>query len=222
MLTSRMAEFPKISARGRTILLVPSASVESWSAEHAKRRLDEAAGEWPARAAILALSDSTLGPDDSLPRAIDHLAAAFERGGLLALRVPDDAATVRPGQPGDADWDDLPRISELLRRDGGDPLSRTPAEPGGSDGERRVPGSGPGAGDGGRGSGEVPGDTWTSFVAFAVFDQEGRPLHGRSRCDVDGEVKAWDVVGEVVEVRPISATARVELVLEGLRGVEKG
>ncbi len=209
MLTSRMAEFPKISARGRTILLVPSASVESWSAEHAKRRLDEAAGEWPARAAILALSDSTLGPDNSLPRAIDHLAAAFERGGLLALRLPDDGATIRPGQPGDADWDDLPRISELLRRDGGDPLSRTPAEP-------------RGAGDGGRGSGEVPGDTWTSFVAFAVFDQEGRPLHGRSRCDVDGEVKAWDVVGEVVEVRPISATARVELVLEGLRGVEKG
>jgi hypothetical protein len=221
MLTSRMAEFPKISARGRTMLLVPTASVESWSAEHAKRRLEEAAGEWPGRAAILALSDSTLGPDDSLPRAIGHLAGAFERGSLLALRVPDDAATMQPGQPGDVDWDDIPRISDLLRRDGGDPLSRTPAEPGGSDGERRDPGSGSGSDSGGRGSGEVPGDTWTSFVAFAVFDQDGRPLHGRSRCDVDGEVAARELVGEVVEVRPISATARVELVLEGLRGVEE-
>lgn len=219
MLTSSMAEFPKISARGRTILLVPSASVESWSGEHAKRRLEEAGEEWPTRVAIVALSESTSGPDDSLPRAIDHLAAAFDRGRLLALRVPDDAASARPGRPADADWDDLPRISELLRPDGGDPWSRTPAEPGGTGSERRVPGSG--SGSGGRGSGEVPGDTWSSFVAFAVFDQDGRPLRGRSACEVDGEVVARELAGEVVEVRPISATARVDLVLEGLRGVEE-
>lgn len=214
-----MADFPKIAARGRTILLVPSTSVESWSADHAKRRLQEGAAEWPGRAAIVALSESTLGPDDSLPRAIDHLATAFERGRLLALRVPDDAASVRPGRPADIGWDDIPRMSELPRPDGGDPWSRAPAEPGETGSERRVPGSG--SGSGGRGSGEVPGDTWSSFVAYAVFDQDGRPLRGRSRCEVDEEVEARELAGELVEVRPISATARVELVLEGLRGVEK-
>lgn len=194
----------------RTIWLVPAADVESWSEDAAHDVLRGAAAQWPARESLLRLSDATLGPGDDLEAALVHLGEAFDRGRLLAVRLPDEnAGLAQPGRGTNA-WDDAPRLSDLTDDDADDTDDddrRTdphdPAVPGGTDPW----------GGGGRGDVDDPSVT---FVAFAVFDQHGRPLGGHARCRVDAEAHASTLDGEVVEIRPIAAQATVTLELSEL------
>ncbi len=211
-----MSDPPKFTARGRTYILVPSASLESWSEEKARARLRDAAGEWPAREDILRLSDATFGPDEDLARAIEHLAAALDRGRLVAVRVRHDVPAGARVGPGGADWDDIPRLSDLLHVDGADPATVQPPRPGSGDhdpvsDDPRTPGTlptGPG--------GDTPTDTWTSFVGFAVVDQHGQPLRGRSRCTVDGSAHGHALGDAAIDIRPIPTLAHVVLALDSL------
>jgi hypothetical protein len=70
-----------------------------------------------------------------------------------------------------------------------------------------------GPGHGGEPTGTDPGAT---FVAFAVFDQHGKPLRGMSQCTVDGGRHAHGLEGTMVEIRPVGPHAHIELTLAEL------
>lgn len=108
-----MTEHRTLRIGGRTVLLVSGTSVEQWSQEHARARLQSIATEWPGREALLRLSDEMLGPDDDIDRAIEHLVRMMDHGALLALRLPVESS-IGHGRASDADWD-APKLSELRR-----------------------------------------------------------------------------------------------------------
>jgi hypothetical protein len=195
----------------RTVYVVRSQDVESWSRERTAGVLGEAAREWPARRSLLRLSDELLGPDDDIDRALAFLADAVERGLLLAVRLPDEAAGLADADAGADAWDDVPRLSDLEDpSDAGDDdrTRRDPVEP------PRAPTTDPslpGARD--------PSDTTdpaATFVAFAVFDQHGRPLRGRSECRIDTKTNAHALDGSTIEIRPVPPHAEIQLQLREL------
>ncbi len=109
-----MSEPPSSRVRGRTFALVAARDVETWSRERALQRLREFASEWPGRDALLRLSDSLMGPDEDIDRAIAFLADRFESGRVVAVRLRDDALVgARPNVLGAIDWDNIPMLSEL-------------------------------------------------------------------------------------------------------------
>lgn len=130
-----MSDLPKLRLGGRTIRLVPAVDVVTWDVDAARHALREAAREWPGRDAVLQLSDATLGPDDDLGGAIEHLARMFDRGQVLAVRLRETTVGV-PHLGGDAwdgdAWDSAPLLSDLLPRDGGGGASSQPTHAGSS------------------------------------------------------------------------------------------
>ena len=63
---------------------------------------------------MLRLSDSMMGPDEDIDRAIAFLADRFERGHVVAVRLRDDTPVgARPNVLGAIDWDNIPMLSEL-------------------------------------------------------------------------------------------------------------
>ena len=128
------------------------------------------------------------------------------------LVVVDLGVPGAPGRPlfgSDAavvNWDDIPRLGDR-RPIGG--ITVEPPKPSSND-PRAID---PAAID------PAPADTWTSFVAFTVVDQHGKPVTGRARCSVDGTVCAGTLDGTVIEQRPIPTLARIELELSELHSL---
>ncbi|MBC7893895.1 MAG: hypothetical protein H7066_00690 [Cytophagaceae bacterium] len=65
-------------------------------------------------------------------------------------------------------------------------------------------------------------DPAASFVAFAVFDQHGKPLRGKSECTVDASRHAHALAGATIEIRPIGPHAYIELTLVELEDAAAG
>ena len=65
-----------------------------------------------------------------------------------------------------------------------------------------------------------PTDTWSTFVAFAVVDQNGTPLTGASRCVIDGTAHTHAIGESAIEITPVGAHARVVLELSDLAWAE--
>ena len=198
---------------GRTVALVAGSSVEQWWEEDARRRLQIIASEWPGREALLRLSNETLGPDDDIVAAIEHLVRVLAGGELLAIRV-DEARGAGITRANDADWHaprlaDLPGVRPRTRSDPRRPAARItddvdprahPSDP--------VPSS----------ATERPTDTWTTFVEFIVVDQDGKPLAGESRCSIDGTTHVHALGDAPIEIESIAAHARVLLEFTELAG----
>jgi hypothetical protein len=196
---------------GRDVVLVAGASVEHWWEEQARRRLHAIAAEWPGRDALLRLSDETLGPSNDIDAAIEHLVRVLDRGDLVAVRV-DEQSSTGIARASDADWD-APRLADLpgdrprTRSDAPRPATRSTIE---TDPRSADPSSAPGSAT------ERPTDTWSTFVAFVVVDQDGKPLAGESRCTISG-TKHVHALGEApIEIEPVAAHARVLLELAEL------
>lgn len=165
----------KLQIGDRELWLVPAARVESWSLAHAQQRLAEAAQQWTGRLELARLADR-LPPSDADP--VERVAEAFERGELVAVRdATGEGLAPIFGGARRFDWDDLPMLRRL--------------SPAARDARTRI--------DGGRGTaqplrpgGTTPGDDHerdeapTTFVAFRVVDQSGRPLAGTWRCGPAG------------------------------------
>lgn len=190
-----MSEPPQFRVGGRTICLVPSAEIESWSRELAASRLRDAAGEWPTGEVILRLSERMFGPSDDLERAIAFLVESFDRGRLLALRLTPPAAG-RPRIYADdvpwPDWSEIPMLSDLRRIDDTDEVAPPPPV---------SPAAGPGDPGAPSGGNDDPIAPTVHFVAFSVTDQDGAPLRGRYECSQGGAT--WD--GELAD-----AATRIE------------
>ena len=182
----------------RTVWIVRRADIESWSRERATHVLSDVAREWPGRDSLLRLSDELLGPDAAVDAAVAFLADAIDRGVLLAVRLTDDAAGLSGGSASADAWDDVPRLSDL----GTDPRAvrpptRDPSPPGNRDPVDVT-------------------DPAATFVAFAVFDQHGKPLHGRAESSIDSNRRTHALDGSTIEIRPIAPHARIELALADL------
>lgn len=195
-------------------MLVAGTELEQWWPERARERLREIAQEWVGREELLRLSDATLGPDSDIDAAIEHLVGLIERGDLIAVRVvePPAAGSMRAD---DGAWD-APRLADLMRDR--PTTNRTDAARTRSTGERDPRGvaGDPFAG----GAGDRPTDTWSTFVAFVVVDQDGKPLRGSSRCTIDGTPHAHVLGDAAIEIEPIGAHARVVLELVELAKTE--
>jgi len=200
-----------------TIWLAPAVGVETWPHQWAEIRLRESANEWPGRDALLRLSDTMLGPDDDIDRAVGFLADAIDRGRLVAVRMPDPMrGVVRLRQDGfDGRWDEVRRLSDLrsdvLGPDRGDRGDRSARDRG-----RRAPPPTPQDPEHRGTDGDRPVDPGVTFVAFVVVDQDGAPLHGRAECKIDATAHVHTLGGATVEVKPISVHARIELALTEL------
>lgn len=155
----------RLRIAGREILLVPASAIEQWNEEHARRQLLDAAQDWPTRDAILQLSDDLLGDGTDPARAIEHLAHELELGRLVAVRIPTPAGRVSSLGEAPADWDELPRLSDLSpsHAEGGEPWTREPPRPPATTDVPEIP--------------ETPASS-THFVAFEVVDQDGAALAG--------------------------------------------
>lgn len=191
--------------------LVASASIEQWWEEDARRRLQATASEWPGREALLRLSDETLGPDDDIDAAIEHLVRVLGRGDFVTIRV-DEARGAGITRADDADWD-APRLADLrgdrprTRSDARRPAARIT-----DDVDPRARRSDPVPSS----ATERPTDTWTTFVAFVVVDQDGKPMAGESRCSIAGTTHVHALGDAAIEIEPIAAHARVLLELTEL------
>jgi hypothetical protein len=190
----------------RHLVLVTGTQLEQWTYEQALLWLREAAAHWVGREALLRLSDRTLGPDDDLDAAIVHLARLVDGGELVLVRE-DRRESAMSARTDDGRWD-APRLVDL-RRDR--PSNGTDERRARRDTPTTPPPDPPP-----RQPNDRPTDTWTTFVAYAVFDQHGNPLQGRSRCIVDGATHERSLTGDPIEVHPIGAHARVVLELEAL------
>ncbi len=56
----------------------------------------------------------------------------------------------------------------------------------------------------------------TTFVAFIVVDQDGRPLSGRFHCRIDGKPHDGELPGDVVEFTEIRSAARADVSFDDL------
>jgi hypothetical protein len=201
----------------RIVVLVPSTSIEHWPDDVARRRLQSLASQWPGRDALSRISSATLGPDDDTRAAIEHLAREFDRGWLLAMRIPDDLAgfgIARGEQPWDAPW--LADLGADRRDDVDDSGSTWPGR--GAQGSRRSRSSGAAAGP----NADRTTDTWTTMVTYAVFDPHGNPLGGSSRCEIDGAAHDRPLRGAVTTIEPIAAHATIELTIADLSIAKRG
>jgi hypothetical protein len=195
-------------------MLVAGTQLEQWWPERTRERLREIVQEWVGREELLRLSDATLGPDDDIDAAIEHLVRLIERGDLLAVRVaePGASGSMRAGDGAS----DAPRLADLMRdrpTTNRSDAARTRAT--GDRDPRGVAGD-PFAG----GAADRPTDTWSTFVAFVVVDQDGKPLRGSSRCTIDGAPHTHALGDAAIEIEPIGAHARVVLELTGLEKTE--
>jgi len=178
---------------GREILLVPAHAVRPLEGD-ANASRDRALREDPRGASALMRAR-----DDAWSTSRDLV--------VVDLGVP--GAPGRPLFGSDAavvNWDDIPRLGDR-RPIGG--ITVEPPKPSSND-PRAID---PAAID------PAPADTWTSFVAFTVVDQHGKPVTGRARCSVDGTVCAGTLDGTVIEQRPIPTLARIELELSELHSL---
>lgn len=190
----------KLRLGDRTVWIVRPGDVVSWSRDQASSLLREVARAWPDRATLVRLSEQMLGPDDDRDGALVFLADALDRGRLLAVRLPDAGAGLSTA--GADAWEDAPLLSDLGTDDDDDERTAartTPVDPWDPiDGGDAV-------------------DPAATFVAFAVFDQHGKPLGGRAQCKIDAAQHASALAGNTIDIRPVPPHAHVELTLLELR-----
>jgi hypothetical protein len=192
----------------RTLVLVPSSDVEVWSRETAELRLREFAAHWPGRDALLRLSSALFGPDDDIDRAITFIADAMERRELLAVRLPREGGRPIAGGVFDQQWEDIPMLSDLRTPppwSGGVDAPRRPPPPGAILDPVAPPPPPP----------RPPEDPSTPhFVGFTVVDQDGAPLRGTYRFEIDGAATEGEL-GEVpVRREPVPLDAAASVTLE--------
>jgi len=112
---------------------VPATDVEQWRGERARALLGEAMAEAFPRIALLRLADSLFCGSEDPARVLDFLAEKFDRGALVAVRVPHPFARLRPifnGAP-EIPWDDIPYLRDVYppRDEASDDVSPPSAQP---------------------------------------------------------------------------------------------